>query len=195
MITMAEKIHERAWPSANLQHVFRIRGPPRVLSPDNHRQVIALLTRNIPLVVNLYLYKNQVAFFENTLLVSGMSRSNQERKSKNVISDEGLVAARPVTLIAGDSFTSKVRVPAAGITSKHIMLPHRQGDKLERGHCVIACGYVHIDGKVFLRMRNSFGFRWGCMGDFTMSLEDVCPDQVHRIVYFEPEMCDVSGRQ
>jgi hypothetical protein len=193
MTTMADRIVDRSWPSANLQCLYSLSARPREVAPSNHAALLGLLSRNIPCIVNLYLFKNQVAFFENALLVSGMSKPS--RKHTSLFTDEGLVSARPLTLIARDNSTSKVRLPALGIASPHIRLPRREGRREERGHCVFACGFVVVDGKMYVRLRNSFGFRWGCMGDFTMALDDVCDDQVHKILYFEPSTVSVTGRQ
>lgn len=71
--TMLEMIPNASWPSANLQHRYRVE---RVISidPSHPHEMVACLERGIPVVVNLYLFKNQVAFFENhELLVSGRS--------------------------------------------------------------------------------------------------------------------------
>ncbi len=76
-----------------------------------------------------------------------------------------------------------MRTPDKGIRSPIVRMPTRQGAKQDRGHCVLAVGAFVHEGRTFLRLRNSFGARWGVMGDFAMPLEDVCADQVHLLCH------------
>jgi hypothetical protein len=142
------------------------------------------LSQRIAVVVNLFLFSNQVSFFEShDLLVSGksMQGSHKQRSTtqKRDNSDASLIQMRPSTLIGYDTFVNAKRAPADGIRSQYLKFPSRQGRKEARGHCVVAIGYFMNQGKLYVRLRNSFGCRWGFFGDFAMDLEDVCAEQVH----------------
>jgi hypothetical protein len=70
---MVDLLPRTSWPSANLQHRYHV---SRIVSidPSNHAWMLDCFARGICVVVNLYLFRNQVDFFENhELLVSGRS--------------------------------------------------------------------------------------------------------------------------
>ncbi len=157
--------------------------------------MVQLLRQKVPVVLNLYLFHNQVRFFEShDLLVSGYGvgaeKKGTRRKHDGVTSDMSLVHARPSTLIDGDTFVNTMRAAADGIASRHVVFPSRRGSRQERGHCVLAIGYFVHDGVPYLKCRNHFGRRWAYNGDFSMAMRDVDEEQVHKMVYFLPE--DVS---
>lgn len=71
--TMVSLIPQMSWPSVNLQHRY-VAKHVHSIDPGQPAQMISCLARGVPVVVNLYLFRNQVAFFENSgLLVSGRS--------------------------------------------------------------------------------------------------------------------------
>ena len=89
-------------------------------------------------------------------------------------------------MIGGDSFFNRLRAPAEGIRSQYLCFPERMGQKMHRGHCVLAIGFFEKHGRTYVWMRNSFGVRWGYFGDFCIALDQFDPEQVHSLSYFEP---------
>jgi hypothetical protein len=157
--------------------------------------LLACLRSHIPVVCNLYLYANQARFFDShDLLVSGYARSHSDAhvRSKRGDSDMTLVSSRPRQLIDNDNFTSPMRQVEGGIASPFVTMPSRKGSKLGRGHCIILTGMFEREGRLLFKCRNSFGRRWGLNGDFSIRAEDICPEQVHKLVWIHPDDASVE---
>ena len=43
------------------------------------------------------------------------------------------------------------------------------------------------NGELMLRCRNTFGRRWGHNGDFSMRAADIDAEQVHKLVWIDPD--------
>lgn len=55
-----------------------------------------------------------------------------------------------------------------------------------------AVGMFEHNGQQYVRLRNSFGARWGIHGDFSMRLEDFVPEQVHMMCFVPHDAIRVS---
>jgi hypothetical protein len=139
------------------------------------RAVKKLLRQKCPCLLNLYVYPNQMRWARTMRIVQkdkdAAGKAGKKNKPKGSHSTD-----------ASASKQDKVEDLRTKLpwTSEAFRMPAPQGKAQPVGHCVTAVG-LSADGSL-VRIRNSFGTKWGCHGDFNMPLSQIVGKQVDTVM-------------
>jgi hypothetical protein len=167
------------------QPVFHLTDDIETLRAGDERaveEVIRALRAGFPVILNMFVYRNQARFFAMQCDTTNEVVSGSSLKPLELFEEEELVSG----------LSGSIEIAETVYDPRHTM-PTGDGARQRVGHCVVAVG-CNADGtKVCIR--NSLGVTWGCKGHFAVHTADIHPDQIHGIVIIRGARVNRAGER